>query len=1128
MWSLKYIAGWAIVLSLASHAVADDPSSDPYSCSAASPCKIGCCSNTGVCGLGPNFCGSDVCISSCDAKSDCDPGWGSEWSTAETCPLNVCCSKFGFCGTTSDFCGNTTVTQPSCSSGTSASNRIIGYYEGWSSTRACRGMYPEDLLTTAYTHLNYAFAFVDPNSFEVAPMSSGDIALYSRFTALKTYNPGLETWISIGGWSMNDLDQPTATTFSDLAASESAQTAFFKSLVNFMSTYGFDGVDIDWEYPGAPERGGQAADFANYVSFLKNLKNALGSDGHSYGLSITLPSSYWYMQNFDIKSLESYVDWFNLMTYDLHGTCINKLLTYPPAHTNLTEITQTLDLMWRNSIDPSKVVMGMGFYGRSFTLSDPTCTAAGCPFSGGGTPGDCSASAGTLMYSEIQEIVANGATVIEDKDAAVAIVTWDENQWVSYDNADTLKLKMDYASSKCLGGVMIWAASTDDTSGSAIKALTGVSARATLSEASLFKWPGATAAQCVWGECDAGCPSGFQPATGTGGKVSGYAGIFNGCDSGKSRYYCCPTGSVPSCEWKGQAPFCGATSGGRCSSDQVEVTTSTSATGQTCWTGHKSLCCSKTDSDATIDKCEWSGSAPFCTTAGLLLSPGVFFTSADCPSSNPIKQTTSKYGAGGEQPCLYDGGWKSYCCEDPDPWANSNCAWHQGTDYSFTGWAQSWIAGGLLQSVTAPVFGTDCQEMAQVVNQVPTPTIAVTTLMLPTYVPQAPKSLICNLKDSILKNALQLPTPQEVSLCPSPPNIEGRSTEPDPDGASTGVYLESEEFDDDCTLYGLTTITSTKRDLDSITIEDIKRWEQSLEAQRLTNARGVIYDPHSAWEASFDSHNVEISNHTLVSREAHLLAKRTFDKGAALAFCAPGQPATYMYPQTYSGFRTIARLANKGWITIAKPAICGAIGVTSFLTQPSNTNFVTEHVFEKQTLRNIIEYMMKGTLPGGGTLTAKAANVAGIFDATGIFFNDWPSTLSPSWGTSPVITAFGALGHAQAPANYDNLQVCDADLNAIKAKHRCLTSTKITACHAFISSTAWANFGPLEQVAFLADVIDTFSYIKYGQTASSYNAAYKALIVFWTLFSTHPSAQAGYDYVGGGSYILDVSDSRIF
>lgn len=52
--------------------------------------------------------------------------------------------------------------------------------------------------------------------------------------------------ISVGGWSMNDPDQPTHATFSALAASTEAQSRFFSSLVQFMSTYGFDGVDIDW------------------------------------------------------------------------------------------------------------------------------------------------------------------------------------------------------------------------------------------------------------------------------------------------------------------------------------------------------------------------------------------------------------------------------------------------------------------------------------------------------------------------------------------------------------------------------------------------------------------------------------------------------------------------------------------------------------------------------------------------------------------------------------------------------------------------------------------------------------------------------------------------------------------
>jgi chitinase len=117
-----------------------------------------------------------------------------------------------------------------------------------------------------------------------------------RSKGLVHTNVDLETWISIGGWSMNDPDQPTATTFSDLPASGSPQSKFFDSLMSFMETYGFDGVDID---PVAEERSGRAADFDNYTSFLKNLRNALGSMGHKYGLIVEIGRT---------------IDWFNLMS----------------------------------------------------------------------------------------------------------------------------------------------------------------------------------------------------------------------------------------------------------------------------------------------------------------------------------------------------------------------------------------------------------------------------------------------------------------------------------------------------------------------------------------------------------------------------------------------------------------------------------------------------------------------------------------------------------------------------------------------------------------------------------------------------------------------------------------------
>lgn len=91
----------------------------------------------GACGLGPKFCGEN-CTSTCDQKSNCNPGWGMQWSKADKCPLNVCCSEYGFCGTTEDFCGGTKVTAPSCPAGQgSSNNRLIGYYEAWNSERAC-------------------------------------------------------------------------------------------------------------------------------------------------------------------------------------------------------------------------------------------------------------------------------------------------------------------------------------------------------------------------------------------------------------------------------------------------------------------------------------------------------------------------------------------------------------------------------------------------------------------------------------------------------------------------------------------------------------------------------------------------------------------------------------------------------------------------------------------------------------------------------------------------------------------------------------------------------------------------------------------------------------------------------
>ena len=88
---------------------------------------------------------------------------------------------------------------------------------------------------------------------------------------------------------MNDPG-PTRTTFSDLAKSTTAQDAFFESLISFMQTHGFDGVDLDWEYPAAEDRGGIPEDFDNFVTLLKRLRQRLNATGKKYGVTLTLVS----------------------------------------------------------------------------------------------------------------------------------------------------------------------------------------------------------------------------------------------------------------------------------------------------------------------------------------------------------------------------------------------------------------------------------------------------------------------------------------------------------------------------------------------------------------------------------------------------------------------------------------------------------------------------------------------------------------------------------------------------------------------------------------------------------------------------------------------------------------------
>ena len=98
-------------------------------------------------------------------------------------------------------------------------------------------------------HLYYSFAGIDPSDFTITTTNANDKTHWSKFTALKKKKPSLKTYISVGGWDVG------GKVFSDMVRFPGTRKAFIDSAISMMTEYGFDGIDIDWEYPAAEDRG---------------------------------------------------------------------------------------------------------------------------------------------------------------------------------------------------------------------------------------------------------------------------------------------------------------------------------------------------------------------------------------------------------------------------------------------------------------------------------------------------------------------------------------------------------------------------------------------------------------------------------------------------------------------------------------------------------------------------------------------------------------------------------------------------------------------------------------------------------------------------------------------------------
>ncbi|CAG2179524.1 unnamed protein product, partial [Oppiella nova] len=128
---------------------------------------------------------------------------------------------------------------------------IVCYFGSWAHYHVEEPFEIEDINYDLCTHINYGFAKIDEIDYDIRmfdPWQDEHFEGYKRLVNLKKKNPNLTTMISLGGWYEG------SEKYSDMVTNTESRQKFVKSVVTFLDKYNFDGLDLDWEYPG--NRGG--------------------------------------------------------------------------------------------------------------------------------------------------------------------------------------------------------------------------------------------------------------------------------------------------------------------------------------------------------------------------------------------------------------------------------------------------------------------------------------------------------------------------------------------------------------------------------------------------------------------------------------------------------------------------------------------------------------------------------------------------------------------------------------------------------------------------------------------------------------------------------------------------------
>jgi chitinase len=355
-----------------------------------------------------------------------------------------------------------------------ASSRLIGYFPSWGihAMKYNVADIPADNLNCVI----YAFAGVSADNECVSGKVADDHVNFPQLVQLKQQYPNLRTLISVGGASHS-------TNFPNAASSDATRQHFAQSCVQFMKQNGFDGIDIDWEYPTA----GQKQSFTALLGELRRQLNAEGAaDGQDYLLTIAAPAGPHNYANLELNLIPTLLDWINLMTYDFavasskRTDFVAPLNAYDPAIAKHAtgNVAAAVQAYLNAGVPNDKLVLGTRFVGTGWQgvpgvanglYQDNDGPAQGSWDAAGAAP------SGSFGYQDLEQNYLGSYTRYWHSDAQVPwLYSPDIGIFVSYEDPQSLQLKAAYVVQNRLGGVMIWQLAADDEQHSLVNALASV------------------------------------------------------------------------------------------------------------------------------------------------------------------------------------------------------------------------------------------------------------------------------------------------------------------------------------------------------------------------------------------------------------------------------------------------------------------------------------------------------------------------------------------------------------------------------------------------------------------------------------------------------------------------------